>query len=650
MSSSSRRTLPWSSPITANAVAAHSGSTSWPSVAGAVTWWCASDPATATVLLIRRDVDGSCHDLLGPDWSLANKVNGYGGKPYAIDGDRLVFTHSGDGRLYLADPYGSADQVPTALTTPAEDGTALWYADVQLIDGSDLAYCVREITVLSPADSDPAGRTSRAIVAVPLSGGELSVLAQSHHFLSNVRPSPDGRQLAWIGWNHPDMPWDSTELMVAPLTDGKAGQARMLFGGGQISIPQAEWLGSDTLYAMADPAGWWNLHRVDVAGAAVECVLPMQAECAGPLWQVGSTWFAVAGNRIVLAPADGDQTLKLWQPATGELTDLAPGWTQFGSHVSADAEAAVVTAGSATNTPTVLRVPLDGAPPQACSATGDDPLRGWLSIPQRRVAEDETGQPVHYLWYPPTNPGYDQDGPAPLLIHVHGGPTSRTSSIPNLEFSLFTSRGFAVASVNYGGSTGHGRPYRERLRHNWGIVDVADCVTVIRSLVAGGEADPERVAVRGGSAGGWTSLACIASTEAFCAAAVYYPISDAFSWSGAETHDFESRYLEGLIGRLPADRARYEAVSPLGHVDEITVPLVMLQGADDPICPPVHAHTIVDAVAARGLWHRLLVFDGEGHGFRKASSVLDSLRAEAELYSHTMGFNLDLDDDSALPR
>jgi dipeptidyl aminopeptidase/acylaminoacyl peptidase len=644
---SSRRAIPWSSPITARGAAAHSGFASWPAVDGAVTWWCASDPASATVRLIRRDGDGTCHDLLGPDWSVGNKVNGYGGKPYAIADDRLVFTHSGDGRLYLADPYGSPEQLPTPLTAAAPDGTAVWYADVQLPAGSEVAYCIREITVLLPADSDPAGRTTRTIVAIPLSGAEPTVLADSHHFLSNVRPSPDGRQLAWIGWDHPDMPWDSTELMVAPLTTSGAGTPRVLFGGGEISIPQAEWAGPDTLYAMADPAGWWNLHRIEVPTGQAECVLPMPAECAGALWQVGSTWFAVAGEQVVLAPGDGDQTLKLWQPASGELIDLAIGWTQFGANVSADAETAVVVAGSATSTPTVLRVPLDGSPVRACSATDDDPLQNWLSTPQRRVAEDESGQPVHYLWYPPTNPDQTQDGPAPLLIHVHGGPTSRTSATPNLEFSLFTSRGFAVASVNYGGSTGHGRAYRERLRHTWGIVDVADCVTVIRSLVASGDADPDRVAVRGGSAGGWTSLACITSTDVFCAAAVYYPISDAFSWSGADTHDFESRYLQGLIGRLPEDRARYEAVSPLRHVDKITVPLVMLQGADDPICPPVHAHTIVDAVAERGLWHRLLVFDGEGHGFRKSGSVHDSLRAEAELYSHTMGFDLELDEEPA---
>jgi dipeptidyl aminopeptidase/acylaminoacyl peptidase len=251
---------------------------------------------------------------------------------------------------------------------------------------------------------------------------------------------------------------------------------------------------------------------------------------------------------------------------------------------------------------------------------------------------DATGQLVHFAWFPPTNP--DCTAPPgelpPLLIDVHGGPTSSTDVTPNLELSLFTSRGFAVASVDYGGSTGYGRAYRERLDRMWGIVDVADAVTVARELAAAGEVDANRIAVRGGSAGGWTTLACLTSSDVFCAGAVYYPISDALHWSGGNTHDFESRYLESLIGRLPEDLERYERVSPLHHVDRIVAPIVMLQGADDFICPPEHATTIIDAVAARGLWHRLEIFPGEGHGFRKATSVQTSLERELELYAVAM--------------
>jgi dipeptidyl aminopeptidase/acylaminoacyl peptidase len=364
----------------------------------------------------------------------------------------------------------------------------------------------------------------------------------------------------------------------------------------------------------------------------------MERDCAGALWRVGATWFAVIENGVVFAHGCGAQQLAVWDATTGAVRELAPGWTQFGSSLVADEHTAVTIAGAETQHDTVLRVPLDGSQVVACTASDVEPHARWLSTPRRRTVPDASGQVVHFAWFPPTNP--DHTGPdgelPPLLIDVHGGPTGSTDVTPSLELSVFTSRGFAVASVDYGGSTGYGRAYRERLDRMWGIVDVADAVTVARALADAGEVDPARVAVRGGSAGGWTSLACLTSSDVFCAGAVYYPISDALHWSGGNTHDFESRYLESLIGRLPEDRERYERVSPLLHVDRIQAPIVMLQGADDFICPPEHATTIIDAVAARGLWHRLEIFPGEGHGFRRATSVQTSLERELELYAFAM--------------
>ena len=437
------------------------------------------------------------------------------------------------------------------------------------------------------------------------------------------------------------MPWQSTELLVAPLdADGRAGEATVVLGGPGVAVPQAEWADEETIYAMADPDGWWNLHRVRLGdGAAiVERPWPMEEDCAGPLWRVGATWFAVAGQRVVVAHGRGAQQLSIWDAASGGVRDLAAGWTQFGSSLTADEATAVVVAGGETHADTVLRVPLDGSAVTDCIAEAERPSAAWISTPRRRTVSDADGQTVHFAWFPPTSA--DCSAPAgdlpPLLIDVHGGPTSSTDVTPSLELSLFTSRGFAVASVDYGGSTGYGRAYRERLDRMWGLVDVADAVTVARALTESGEVDGRRIAVRGGSAGGWTTLACLTSSDLFCAGAVYYPISDALHWSGGDTHDFESRYLESLIGRLPDDSERYERVSPLLHVDRITVPIVMLQGADDFICPPQHATTIVDAVAARGLWHRLEIFPGEGHGFRKATSVATSLERELELYAVAM--------------
>jgi dienelactone hydrolase len=655
----------WPSPVSLDVVASQSGSASWPSAVGEETWWCASDPATASVRLLRC-LDAEPVDVLAAGWSVRNRSLGYGGRPYLVvaahPAHLLVFTEHGDQRLYRADvgPLDAARGAPAALPlTPADSpAAATCYADMVLSPDGAEVWCVREITVASVGVyDDPAPRTHRDIVAVPLDGSAaddsraLRVVATSHHFLSGVRPSPDGHRLAWIGWDHPAMPWDGTELMVADLVPGPdglvAGAAVRVLADEQVSVPQVEWASPDTLYAMADPDGWWNLHRIDVTSGEAACVLPLQRECADALWRVGPSWFGVTAAGVVLQHADGDAQLAFWSPHSGELVELAPGWTEFGSDLWAGDGVAVVVAGSAQASRTVVRVPLPPSPDPACAvvrAAAPDPLSPWRSIPQRRTARGVGGREVHYVHYPPTSPSHA--GPAgqapPLLVHVHGGPTSSTGAAPDLEFDLFCSRGFAVASVDYGGSTGYGREYRDRQRFNWGIVDVEDSVAVAAELAQAGLADPAHTAVRGGSAGGWTALACLAFSDAFCAGAVYYPISDPVNWNRGHTHDFESRYTDWLIGELPRDLARYEAVSPVANAHRIDRPLVMLQGADDFICPPSQAQSIVDSVAARGLWHRYLIFPDEGHGFRLASSVRDSLRAEAELYSHVMGITVDL--------
>ncbi|HEY3714303.1 MAG TPA: prolyl oligopeptidase family serine peptidase [Jatrophihabitantaceae bacterium] len=626
----------WSSPITPERAAAASGGLIWVGGRAGETWWCASGPATATVRLMRRSAAGEVVDVLGAGRSVRNRMCGYGGRPYALcDDGSVVFTEHSDQRLY----HDSRPLTPGDPTT--------WYAD-PTVRGAEV-WCLRETT--APGGGDPVPRTSRDIVAVPLDGsgaddpGAIRTVARAHHFLSGVRISPDGRRLAWIGWDHPRMSWDGTDLMVADLVDGVAVDARRVLGGPDVSVPQAEWDGNDTLYAMADPDGWWNLHRIelptvpdratlggptppDVARSEkVACVLPMPEECAGALWRVGASWFALAGGRVVLHHGVGAQRLAVWDPGSGELRDLAPGWTDFGTSVWADGEHAVICAGSARERFAVLRVPLDGGEPIRCTPPTNDP---WLSTAQRRVADG-----VHYVYYPPHNPSHAPPQGPPLIVTVHGGPTGRTNATPSVELSLFTSRGFAVASVDYGGSTGYGRAYRERLRHLWGVVDVADCVTVVRALANAGEVDATRVAIRGDSAGGWTTLAALAHSDVFCAGAVYYPIADATRWSGEHTHDFEARYMDGLV--RPADRER---ISPLHNADRITSPIVMLQGAEDTICPPEHAESIIDAVRQRGLWHRLLIFDGEGHGFRLASSVTASLLAELNLYSYSMHIDI----------
>ncbi|WP_052441184.1 S9 family peptidase [Streptacidiphilus anmyonensis] len=684
------------SPITPEAVGDQPGAPSWPAIVGPETWWCAPDPASASVRLLRCATPGApVLEVLDPAWSVGNRSIGYGGRPYAVlpgtGRHRLVFTHAADQRLYAADvaplhPATDASAPAPALApvplTPADpDGVRTAYADP--IPGPDATeiWCVRETTRTAPGDeaADPAPRTRRDVVAVPLSGAgaddprAVRVVARSHHFLSGIRLSPDGARLAWTGWDHPDMPWDSSELMVARIRDGVAVEPARVLGGDGVSVPQAEWADADTLYAMADPDGWWNLHRVDLVGdgAKTACVLRADAEDSHALWRVGATSFAVTDAGVVLRRSRGAQTLHLWDPATGELRDapaltaLAGEWTDFAVGLSGDAKAVAVVAAGPAETATPLRIDLaprhpGDAPTPAvarCAVTSADRSDGRLSVPQHRAAAVPGGWLVPFAYYPPTAPYPTDASPAapyptdasrgahavqapPLLIDVHGGPTSRTGGTRSVELSLFTSRGFAVASVDYGGSTGYGRAYRDRLRHQWGTVDVDDCVAVARTLAEAGLADPARTAIRGGSAGGWTALAALAHTDVFCCGAVYYPISDPLTWSGGQTHDFESRYIETLVGALPDDEERLRAVSPLANAAAIDVPFVMLQGLDDTICRPDQARCLVEAVDAAhgpGLCFRFLQFPGEGHGFRRSASVAASLRAELDLYAHVMG-------------
>ncbi|MEY9889102.1 dipeptidyl aminopeptidase/acylaminoacyl peptidase [Catenulispora sp. MAP5-51] len=644
----------WPSPITAEDVAALPGAPQWPSIVGDQTWWCAPDPATATVGLVRRDAAGGVGPVLGPEWPVGNKAIGYGGRPYLATPDAAVFSCSRDQRLYLIAEEG---QQPVPLTPADPEGvTRTNYSDMILGPAGTEVWAIREATRLTEELTDPAPRTTRDIVAIPLSGaaaddpGALRVVARSHHFLSTIRLSPDGTRLSWLGWDHPVMPWETTDLMVASILDGVAvAPARVLggdAGGDEVAVAQAEWADVDTLYALADPDGWWNLFRIDLAGeeTAATNVFPTETEFGHPIWRVGSTSFAVTDAGVVLRRIAGDEALILWDPETGQTTDLAPEWTEFATSVSGGtgiASSIAVVAANATEPSTPLRIDVARRHTVRCTERTEYPHEAWVSVPERRHVQVEGGWQVPYIYHPPTNPEHrgPSDTPPPLLIDVHGGPTSSTVATRYLNFSLFTSRGYAVASVDYGGSTGYGRAYRDRLRHTWGITDVEDSVAVARALAAAGLADPERTGIRGGSAGGWATLAALAHSDYFACGTVYFPISDPATWFDEQTHDFESRYIHYLIGDPDKDAERFARVSPLAHAAEITAPFIMLQGDDDVICRPDQADRLVKAVEAvnPGLCRAYHRFPGEGHGFRKDETMAVCLQAELDLYASVLG-------------
>ena len=584
---------------------------------GVEVWWDEPRPHEGgRRCVVRRGAAGEIRDVLPPGWNARNRVIEYGGRSWRpLPGGRVIFTNWADQRLYVYDPAGDADPVP--LTSP---GTSR-YAD--LVVHGDEVVCVRE----SGGHRD----CSRDVVAVPLDGSPLRVLIQAQHFVMNPRISPDGRKIAWIGWDHPSMPWDGTELCVADLpSDGPAGPYRVVAGGPEEAVVQAEWRDDGSLYAITDPTGWWNIHLVSLDDAPPRDLAPLPLEFGDAPWKLGFAWFALAGERLITMYGTPDgRHLGVLDPITGEITEIGGGHTYWAPTLSCDGSSVVGVAASPYSPSEVVRVDLATRKPEVLSRP-KAPLPGRDVLP---TPEAVTMDGVHAHLYPPAG----ADGPAPYVVFVHGGPTGAAALVLDLEIAYFTGRGIGVAVVNYGGSTGYGRAYRERLRHQWGVVDVRDCETVARGLIAAAKADPERIAIRGGSAGGWTSLAAIVHSDVFRGAVARYAISDPEGWA-RETHDFESHYLDGLIGPLPETRDRYLERSPVLHAGRASGPVLLLHGLEDAIVDPAQAERFVDALAACGGRWAYLTFPGEQHGWRREETIVAALEAELAFYGLIFGF------------
>ena len=510
------------------------------------------------------------------------------------------------------------------------------------------------------------GRITRAIVAVPLDGSAaddpaaIRVLVSGSDFYAYPAPSPDGTRLAWICWDHPRMPWDGTELRVAALDDdgpvSDKSQQQLIMGCATESVLAPVWRDDRSLYAISDRSGWWNLYLADLL-AFPRALCPREEEFAGPLWQLGMSPYAVLGDgRIAVAHGTGETRLGVLDPETGQLTDVDLPYSVFVSALCAAGQTVAAIAGGPTVPMTVISVEVPAPGDLRAVAArelnrGADSLPDAAYLPAPRAARltGPSGSVVHALVYPPANPavqGPDGERP-PYIVWVHGGPTSQVVPRLDLEKAFFTSRGIGIIDVNYGGSSGYGRAYRERLRGQWGVVDVADVMTAALALAEAGEADGKRLGIRGGSAGGWTALAAVTSGIAvaeggprggvFAAAASYFGVSDLRGFA-AQTHDFESRYLDGLIGPLPECEALYTERAPVGHVNGATCPVLLLQGLDDPVVPPAQAESIAADLAAHGIPYAYITFEGESHGFRKAENIVTSLEAELSFYGQIMGF------------
>ena len=662
----------WKSPISAADVATGSVKVSYPSIAGGEVWWQERRPSEGgrTAIVAAASADGDPRELLPGPWNARTRVHEYGGKSYLAvpslslaGGFDLVFANFADQRLYAAGGAVAAGVDPVPLT-PADSGFR--FADfVRSPDGHEV-WCVRETVRPAAAGAVPDGfhigggvAVRREIVAVPLDGAAASdaaairVLVSGAQFFAFPTPSPDGSRLAWVSWNHPNMPWDGTELRVAPVAGSTVdvAAAALVMGGQEESVLAPRWHGDAELYVISDASGWWNLYSVTAAAGAVPRPLhPLAEEFAGPLWELGGRPYGLLGDgRLAVLHGLGEQRLAVLDPGSGELTDVdLPGCRTTQGDLEAAGDVIVTAAGGPGTAWTVLRVTAGGTAEPMRKQPAGGPLQAYLPDARpARLPGRQHGSVVHALVYPPASPGYaGPDGELPpYIVHVHGGPTSHSVPVLSLEKAFFTSRGIGVIDVNYGGSSGYGREYRNRLRGQWGIVDVADAYTAALGLAEAGDADRARLGIRGGSAGGWTALAAVTSgpgltgtkEAVFAAATSYYGVSDLRPFA-TDTHDFESRYLDGLIGPLPEADELYAERAPVGHIHDLTCPILLLQGLDDPIVPPSQSEAIAADLAAHRIPYAYISFAGESHGFRRAETVIASLEAELAFYGQIFGF------------
>jgi len=615
-------------------------------VDGGDVWWAESRPDEGgRTVVVRRTPDGTVADAVPPEVDVRSGVHEYGGGAWWVSDGVLVHARRSDERLVRRAPDGGH----TLLTPEPAVPRGLRYADGRTTPDGRWFVCVRE------DHGAGTGEPANELVAVAMDGSmEVRVLVSGPDFVSSPRTSPDGSRLAWIRWDHPDLPWDDTQLWVGDLSpDGDLTDPRRLDDGRGESFFQPGWLGDGTLLVVADRDEWWHLYRVDVASGGFAQLTSGRFEVATPQWVFGLSRYAVVGGDVWFARREaGLDRLGVLHP-DGAVTDVEPlgdGPSTRASSIgslAAFGDGIVAVVASWTGEPTLVAVEADGSTVlRAPRDLGDDVGVGsdWLPIPE--AIEFPTGpnavgpETAHALVYPPTSPdhrGVDGEMP-PLVVLVHGGPTGSVRTQLQLAVAYWTSRGFAVADVDYRGSTGYGRPYRHRLRGGWGVLDVEDCVAVARHLAARGRVDGDRLAIRGGSAGGFTVLAALAFHDAFTAGASRYGIADLAALA-AETHKFEARYLDRLVGEWPADEATYRERSPIHHVDRLSTPLLLLQGSEDRVVPPSQAHAMADALRTRGVPFALVEFPDEGHGFRKADNVVRALEAELAFFARCFGFD-----------
>lgn len=616
----------WESPVTTDLLVAGTVRLSDVSIDGKDIYWLEGRPNEGgRSVLVRHRPDGTTQDVTPPAWNVRSTAHEYGGGAYLVHEGSVWFCNFSDQRIYHQALHH--EPVPLTETGPFR------YADLIADAARGRLICIRESHA---RDGEPANE----LVSVRLSDGAVEVLAGGRDFFSTPALSPDGRHLSWLTWDHPNMPWDESVVWVAELSArGEPGTPARVSAGNGVSMFQPAWSPDGVLHVVADPDGWWNLHRWE--GNELRCPCPMEAEFGLPQWLFGMRTYGFDGQgRIVAAYCrKGAWRLALLGRQNGVLEPAPLEATEITSLAVSGANAVVV-AGSPKCPPAVIRLELDTGRQEilresVCARIEE----GFLSEPQPVEFPTSGGESAYGFFYPPNNAGYaaPSNELPPLITVGHGGPTGATSTALDLKIQFWTSRGFAVLDVNYRGSTGYGRKYRDLLLGQWGIADVEDCVNGARHLAQAGLVDGKRMAMRGSSAGGYTVLATLTFHNTFRAGASYYGIGDLEALV-RDTHKFESRYPERLVGPYPERKDLYRERSPVYFVHRLACPVIFFQGLEDRVVPPKQAEAMVKALRSKGLPVAYLAFEGEQHGFRKAETIRRCLEAELYFYGRAFGF------------
>lgn len=613
----------WKSPLTASDIAKAGVSAAWPAIVGDDVWWVETRPEDGGRRVV---VSKKLGDLIPAPFSASHSVHEYGGRSYlgiANNGSyALYFSNKSDQRVYKVEPGTD----PVAITPISESQEK--YAELIQV-GSEI-WAIRERV---------SGTSCRRDIVAITTEGKIRELVSGHHFYMNPRVSPDGKHLAWVSWEHPDMPWDGTELFIAEIANGEVKNKRVIAGSRKNPVLSPEWLDNSTIIYIDEESGWWNPWQINLKGERKQIVSESQ-EWGFPAWQLGYRAIATLNDGRFVGihgPVDA-RKLAIVDPSSGSITDIKCEFTHFSPTFASDGSRLVAFGASSSEFQTLVEFDLKSATIKEVIRPNPMPIPKNFAPQIREITVSGAGREVKVILHHATNPEHPNPGPTPLLVQVHGGPTGNSSATVQLDYLYWTTRGFTIADINYGGSTGYGSKYRHLLDGKWGIVDYEDVITSVKQLTETGVADPKKIFISGGSAGGFTVLNSLIHSDLFVAGGDYYGVAE-LTGLATDTHDFESRYLDSMIGPYPERKDLYEERSPLTHSEKLSTPLIIFQGLDDKVVPPSQSEAFRDVCVRKGLKHKYFAFEGEGHGFIKAESIITSLEEELKFFGEAGGFS-----------